>query len=272
MTKPTPAELDSLITQRIAEVMSRKTTAQSDAASLSMLTAAQMAALIDHTLLKPDATEAQIGQLCAEALQYQFASVCVNPTWVPVCAQLLASSPVKVCTVIGFPLGATLASVKAFEANEAITLGAREVDMVLNIGRLKSHHYGDVYNDIIGVVTGAHSKDVGVKVIIETSLLTDDEKVAACVLAQQAGADFVKTSTGFSGGGATIADVDLMRQVVGAQMGVKASGGIRTAADALKMVTAGATRIGASAGVGIVQEIAAGSPANDPERRTKDSY
>jgi deoxyribose-phosphate aldolase len=174
--------------------------------------------------------------------------------------------------VIGFPLGATVAAVKVFEADEAIKLGAQEVDMVLNIGRLKSQHYGDVYRDIAGVVAAAHAKGAQVKVIIETALLAEEEKVAACGLAQEAGADFVKTSTGFSGGGATLADVQLMRQVVGAQIGVKASGGIRTAMDALKMVAAGATRIGASAGVSIVQALAAGSAASDPGRKTKDSY
>ncbi len=217
--------------------------------------AADIARTIDHTLLKPDATEPQIRQLCAEALEYTFASVCVNPTWVPLCAELLRGSPVLTCTVIGFPLGATLDTSKAFEAEQAIRHGAQEVDMVINVGRLKSKQYRAVEDDILGVVRAAHSHGVPVKVIIETSLLTDEEKVEACALSMAAGADFVKTSTGFSGGGATAEDIALMRKVVGAGLGVKASGGVRNAEDAKAMIAAGATRIGASAGVRIVKEV-----------------
>ena len=216
--------------------------------------AADLAAMIDHTLLKPDADEAQIRQLCAEAREYSFASVCINPTWVPLCAELLAGSTAVVCTVIGFPLGATLSDVKAFEAERAIAHGAREVDIVVNIGALKSRHYDSVLEDIGGVVQTAHPHSALVKVIIETALLSDDEKVEASALAKAAGADFVKTSTGFASGGATAADVALMRRVVGPQMGVKASGGIKNAEDASAMIQAGATRIGASAGIKIVQE------------------
>ncbi|MDX1436544.1 MAG: deoxyribose-phosphate aldolase [Anaerolineales bacterium] len=213
----------------------------------------RIAAMIDHTLLKPDATEDQIAQLCYEARKYNFASVCVNPTHVRLCAQLLRGSRVKVCTVIGFPLGATPPEVKMFETQNAIDDGATEIDMVINIGAIKSGDYELAAKDIRGVVLVAHKADALVKVIIETSLLTREEKVAACLLAKEAEADFVKTSTGFSGGGATSEDVALMRQVVGSGVGVKASGGIRTREDAQSMVSAGATRIGASAGVTIIQ-------------------
>lgn len=216
---------------------------------------ADPAALIDHTLLKPTATAAQIRQLCAEAREYRFATVCVNPTWVALCAGELADSPVKVCTVVGFPLGADLPEVKAFEAERCIALGAAEIDMVLNIGALKSQDYAAVRDDIAAVVRAAHAAGAIVKVIIETAYLTDEEKVAACVLAQDAAADFVKTSTGFGPAGATVADVALMRRVVGPAMGVKAAGGIRTASDFRAMVAAGANRIGASAGVQIVREL-----------------
>jgi deoxyribose-phosphate aldolase len=230
------------------------------------LTASQVAALIDHTLLKPEASAAQIDQLCAEAGEQHFATVCVNPTWVQRCAQRLAGSGVKVCTVIGFPLGANLSRSKASEASAAIRLGANEVDMVINVGRLKSQEYSHVRSDIAGVVRAAHGRGALAKVIIETALLTDAEKVFACLLAQEAGADFVKTSTGFSGGGATVADIALMRQVVGGQaagtgLGIKASGGIRTALDAQQLLAAGATRLGASAGLRIVQEWPASTPA-----------
>ncbi len=221
--------------------------------------AADMAGMIDHTLLKPDADEAQLRQLCAEAREYGFASVCVNPTWVPLCAELLRGSSAAVCTVIGFPLGATLGDVKVYESERAIAHGARELDMVINVGALKSRSYDQVLDDIAGVVGVAHAHGALVKVIIEAVLLTDDEKVEACALSKAAGADFVKTSTGFASGGATAADVALMRRVVGAQMGVKAAGGIKTADDASAMIQAGATRIGASAGIKIVQQ-AAGLP------------
>jgi deoxyribose-phosphate aldolase len=223
----------------------------------------RIAGMIDHTLLKPDATDDQIAQLCYEAKKYHFASVCVNPTHVRLCADLLVGSDVKVCTVIGFPLGATAPEVKMFETQNAIDEGATEIDMVINIGALKSGDYELVAKDIRGVVMVAHKAGALVKVIIETSLLTREEKVAACLLAKEAEADFVKTSTGFSGGGATSEDVALMKQVVGSGLGVKASGGIRTREDAQNMMTAGATRIGASAGVSILQ---AGS--GEPPSRT----
>ncbi|HSW52334.1 MAG TPA: deoxyribose-phosphate aldolase [Sulfuricaulis sp.] len=214
---------------------------------------ARLAGMIDHTLLKPDATPEQIAQLCFEARKNGFASVCINPCWVELCARLLGGSPVKVCTVIGFPLGANVAEVKAFETQKAIDQGATEIDMVVNIGALKARELQTVARDIRGVVLAAHSRGMLVKVIIETSLLTDEEKVIACLLSKEAEADFVKTSTGFAGGGATVHDVALMRRVVGGQMGVKASGGVRTYEDAESMVQAGATRIGASAGVKIIQ-------------------
>jgi len=211
-----------------------------------------VAKFIDHTLLKPDATPDQIAQLCYEARTYGFASVCVNPTHVKLCSDLLKGTDVKVCTVIGFPLGASAPDVKAFETETALRDGATEIDMVINIGALKGRDYTLAARDIAGVVKLAHAAGALVKVIIETALLTDEEKVTACLLAKEAGADYVKTSTGFSGGGATVADVALMRRVVGPEMGVKASGGVKDYADARSMVEAGATRIGASAGVKIV--------------------
>ena len=206
---------------------------------------------IDHTLLKPDASQEQIETLIEEAKKYEFASVCVNPTWVSFAAQALKATDVKVCTVIGFPLGANTPELKAFETSDAIQNGANEVDMVINIGALKSRNFDLVERDIRAVVEAA--KGTLVKVIIETCLLTDDEKVRACQLAQKAGADFVKTSTGFSTGGATVADVALMRKTVGPDMGVKASGGARSYEDALAFIKAGATRIGASSGVAIME-------------------
>ena len=206
---------------------------------------------IDHTLLKPDASQEQIMNLIEEATDHDFASVCVNPTWVAFAAQALKGTDVKVCTVIGFPLGANTPEVKAFEAEDAIQNGADEIDMVINIGALKSQDYELVEKDIRAVVEAA--KGTLVKVIIETCLLTDDEKVKACQIAQKAGADFVKTSTGFSTGGATVADVALMRKTVGPNMGVKASGGARSYEDALAFIKAGATRIGASSGVAIME-------------------
>ncbi len=211
-----------------------------------------LASLIDHTLLKPDATREEVEQLCREAAQFCFASVCVNPNWVALCRELLRGSGVKVCTVIGFPLGAHLPDIKAYETKRAIEQGAEEVDMVLNIGALKSRDYALVEQDIHGVVQAAAGRAL-VKVILETALLTRDEKVMGSTLAKAAGADFVKTSTGFGGGGATVEDVQLMRETVGPEMGVKASGGVRTKEDAEKMVAAGATRLGASAGVKIVR-------------------
>lgn len=213
----------------------------------------EMASKIDHTLLKAEATREEISQLCFEARKYSFASVCVNPTQVKLCKSLLRGSSVKVCTVIGFPLGATTPEVKVFETRQAIEEGAEEVDMVINIGGLKDKNYELVARDIRGVVKEAHSHDVLVKVIIETALLTDEEKKIACLLVKEAGADYVKTSTGFSKAGATVEDVALMRRTVGPLLGVKAAGGVRTREDFEKMVSAGATRIGASAGIKIVK-------------------
>jgi deoxyribose-phosphate aldolase len=218
-----------------------------------------LAGMIDHTLLKPDATQEQIAQLCFEARKHGFASVCINPTWVELCAQLLHGSPVKVCTVIGFPLGATPPEVKAFETQVALDHGATEIDMVINVGALKARDLELVARDIRGVVTAAHRGGAIVKVIIEAVLLTDEEKTISCLLSKEAGADFVKTSTGFASGGATVHDVALMRRVVGPEMGVKAAGGVRTFEDAENMIKAGATRIGASAGVKIIQ-----GPSKEP--------
>ena len=211
----------------------------------------QLNKTIDHTLLKPEATEAQIKTLCEEAAKYDFMSVCVNPTWVKKAAELLAGTDVAVCTVIGFPLGANTSEVKAFEAGNAIKNGATEVDMVINIGALKGGNDTLVQSDIESVVAVSKGKALS-KVIIETSLLTDDEKVRACELAKKAGADFVKTSTGFSTGGATLEDIKLMRATVGPDMGVKASGGVRTTEDAHQFIEAGATRLGSSNGLAIV--------------------
>ncbi len=216
-----------------------------------------LARLIDHTLLKPDATPDQIAQLCFEARKHGFASVCINPAWVKLCAQLLSGSAVKICTVIGFPLGATSPEVKAFECQNALEHGATEIDMVINIGALKSRDLELVARDIRTVVEVSHAREAIVKVIIEAVLLNDEEKTIACLLSKEAGADFVKTSTGFAGGGATVHDVALMRRVVGPEMGVKAAGGVRTYEDAESMIRAGATRIGASAGVKILQGPAA---------------
>ncbi|HEM2652152.1 TPA: deoxyribose-phosphate aldolase [Streptococcus suis] len=205
---------------------------------------------IDHTILKPETTQEQVEKILAEAKEYDFASVCVNPTWVALAAESLKDSDVKVCTVIGFPLGANTPAVKAFETKDAISNGADEIDMVINIGALKTGNYDLVLEDIKAVV--AASGDKLVKVIIEACLLTDDEKVKACQLSQEAGADYVKTSTGFSTGGATVADVALMRKTVGPDMGVKASGGARSYEDAIAFIEAGASRIGASSGVAIM--------------------
>ncbi|WP_269412158.1 deoxyribose-phosphate aldolase [Lentibacillus daqui] len=213
----------------------------------------ELAKYIDHTQLKPDTTAEKMQQVVEEARKYQFASVCVNPYWVAYCHEQLRETDVKVCTVIGFPLGATTTETKVFETKQAIQNGATEVDMVINIGELKSNHDQIVKQDIEAVVSAAKGKAL-VKVIIETALLNHDEKVRACNLAKSAGADFVKTSTGFSGGGATIEDIQLMRETVGTEMGVKASGGVRDAKATKAMISAGATRIGASAGVDIIAE------------------
>jgi len=218
---------------------------------------AEVAALIDHTLLKPDATQDQIAQLCYEARKHGFAAVCVNPAHVKLCAQLLKGSPVRVCTVVGFPLGATPPEVKAYEAQQTLDDGATEVDMVINIGALKSKDYALVERDIASVARTCHAGGAMLKVIIEAALLTDEEKVIACQLAKAAGADYVKTSTGFGPGGATLDDVALMRRSVGPELGVKAAGGIGSYEEAKAMVAAGATRIGASAGVKILQQASA---------------
>jgi deoxyribose-phosphate aldolase len=229
-----------------------------------------LAGMIDHTLLKPDATPEQVRQLCQEAIKYNFASVCVNSAYVRLCAELLQGSTVKVCTVVGFPLGANIPEVKAFEAEMSIAQGATEIDMVQNIGALKARDDELVRRDIQGVVWVCHSAGVLVKVILETSLLSSEEKARACLLAKEAGADFVKTSTGFMGGGASVEDIALMRKIVGPDIGVKASGGVKTLEDALKMVKAGANRIGASAGVNIVQE-QPGGPSAAKQSAEKDT-
>jgi deoxyribose-phosphate aldolase len=215
------------------------------------MTTTNIAAMIDHTLLKPEATRQQIESLCQEAKEYKFASVCVNPTWVSTAKELLQDSGVMVCTVIGFPLGATTSETKAFETKNAIEHGAEEVDMVINIGALKDHNDKLVEEDIRAVVEAAKGK-AHTKVIIETSLLSEEEKIRACELSVKAGADFVKTSTGFSTGGATAEDIALMRRTVGPELGVKASGGVRSTEDVQKMIEAGATRIGASSSIAIV--------------------
>jgi deoxyribose-phosphate aldolase len=221
----------------------------------------ELARRIDHTLLKADASQEQVEKLCGEARRHGFATVCVNPYWVRLCAQLLAGSETAVCTVAGFPLGATSPEVKAYEAARCVADGASEVDMVMNVGALKSADHRLVARDVAGVVEACHSGGARVKVIIEAALLTDDEKVKACVLSRAAGADFVKTSTGFGPGGATAGDVALMRRVVGPGMGVKAAGGVRDLEGAKAMLQAGADRIGASVGVKIVEESRGVKPA-----------
>ncbi|WP_066064083.1 deoxyribose-phosphate aldolase [Neobacillus soli] len=216
------------------------------------MTTTNVAAMIDHTLLKPEATKEQIETLCLEAKENKFFSVCVNPTWVKMSKELLQGSGVKVCTVIGFPLGATTSETKAYETINAIDHGADEVDMVINIGALRDHNDELVESDIHAVVEAAKGRAL-TKVIIETSLLSKEEKIRACELSVKAGADYVKTSTGFSSGGATIDDIALMRKTVGPDIGVKASGGVRSTEDAVKMIEAGATRIGASSSVAIIK-------------------
>ena len=214
-----------------------------------------LARMIDHTLLKPDATASDIRKLCEEACAYKFATVCVNSSWIPLAAELLRDSQTQPIAVVGFPLGACLTSAKAFETKEAIHLGAREIDMVLQIGALKDGNHAAVFEDIQQVVAAAGP--ILVKVILETALLSQEQKVVACALAKAAGAAFVKTSTGFVPGGATVEDISLMRQVVGPTLGVKASGGIRSHTDAIKMIEAGATRFGASASITIVTQTGA---------------
>jgi deoxyribose-phosphate aldolase len=215
----------------------------------------RVASIIDHTLLKPEATSQEVERLCREAVECGFACAMVNPTYVALVSTLVGGSPVKVGTVIGFPLGATLTGVKRNESLEAVRVGAHELDMVINLGALKSGDRARVQSDIRGVVEIAHDNGALLKVIIETCLLTLEEKILACQIAVACGADYVKTSTGFSRGGATVEDISLMRGVVGEKLGVKASGGIRTAADAIAMIEAGASRIGASSGVAIVNEL-----------------
>jgi deoxyribose-phosphate aldolase len=218
------------------------------------LSGRDLARYIDHTVLKPEATEAQVVQLCEEAQRFHFMAVCVNPVWVKRCASLLTGTDTCIATVVGFPLGATLSEVKAYEAQQLAAAGAREIDMVINIGALKGGDQALVARDIAAVVQAAHAGGAITKVIIEAALLNDEEKKTVCRLACEAGAEFVKTSTGFSIGGATAHDVALMREVVGPNVGVKAAGGIKTYADALTMIAAGANRLGASASVKIMQE------------------
>ncbi len=214
----------------------------------------EIAGWIDHTLLKPDATAGQVRVLCQEARDHRFATVCINPAYVPLACGLLRDAAPNVCTVIGFPLGMTLPEYKVFETLACINNGASEIDMVINIGALKSEAYGLVMNEVMAVTGTAHNQGAVVKVILENCFLSRLEKITACLICQAAGADFVKTSTGFGTGGATVEDVELMRRVIGPDMGLKAAGGIRSYADALAMIKAGATRLGASAGVKIVQE------------------
>ncbi|MEA4811289.1 MAG: deoxyribose-phosphate aldolase [Anaerolineaceae bacterium] len=222
--------------------------------SAEKISITDLARMIDHTLLKPEASEKQVLKLCREAIENGFGAVCVNPCWVSSCVKALEGSEVKVATVIGFPLGASTTEAKKAEAADALKRGAQELDMVLNIGQLKSGMVNDAAKDIHGIAVLAHKHGALLKVILETCLLTDEEKELASQLAVQAGSDFVKTSTGFSSGGATAEDVALMRESVGPKIGVKASGGIRSYADALKMIAAGANRLGCSAGVQIIQE------------------
>ncbi len=244
-------KLVDLITQEVLKALQDKSTAQSATGSAPGGINTDLAGMIDHTLLKPEATANDVEKLCKEARQYGFYSVCINTTWVSRCRDLLRGSKVKVCCVVGFPLGAIDSRTKAYETREAIANGAEEIDMVLNIGALKSGDLALVEKDIRAVIQAARTKVT--KVILETGLLTDEEKVTACQLAKKAGATFVKTSTGFvKGSAATEADIALMRKTVGPRMGVKASGGVRSAVDAKKMIAAGATRIGTSSGIAIV--------------------
>jgi deoxyribose-phosphate aldolase len=257
--------------QNCAEKCSRKTRAVVDAGAdrISCGPAvvqldAGFAGLIDHTLLKPEASRDEIRKLCQEAARFGFASVCINPWNVPLAAEMLRGTNVKVCTVVGFPLGATLPQVKIHEAEEAIKLGAQEIDMVINIGALKSSQDDVVESDIRGVVEATHRGGAICKVILETALLTTEEKVRGSIACKKAGADFVKTSTGFSTAGATVEDVTLMRAVVGSEIGVKAAGGVRSFEDLKKMVCAGATRIGASASVKIMEQAVGAAPPSAP--------
>jgi len=275
-------ECDDLICpgcdQNCAEKCARKTRCVVDAGACRISAGpavqsvdADIAALIDHTLLKPEATREDITKLCKEAARFGFASVCINPWYVSHASEILRGTPVKVCTVVGFPLGATLPQVKIYETEEAIKAGAQEVDMVINIGALKSGQDDLVEQDIRGVVEASHRGGAITKVILETVLLDIEEKVRGSLAAKRAGADFVKTSTGFSTGGATAEDVALMRAVVGEEMGVKAAGGVRSLEDLKKMVRAGATRIGASASIKILEQAKQVEPAGDAAHRASQS-
>lgn len=261
----TGLEIDELVCpgcdQQCAARCARKTRKVVDAGAARISAGAgaaeidrEIASLIDHTLLKPEATREQVRKLCEEAVRFGFASVCVNPWYVSLAAELVRGSAVKVCSVVGFPFGATLPRVKIFEAEEEIKQGAQEIDMVINVGALKSGEEEIVEADIRGVVEASHHGGAICKVILETALLSTEEKVRGCVASKNAGADFVKTSTGFGPGGATAEDVALMRAVVGGEVGVKAAGGVRSLEDVKKMVAAGATRIGASASVKILEQ------------------
>jgi deoxyribose-phosphate aldolase len=236
------------------------------------LNESEITRLIDHTLLKPDATQNEISKLCEEALQYHFASVCVNPWYVAQVVEILRGSAVKACTVAGFPLGANLPCVKVFEAQKSIERGAQEIDMVINIGALKSGHPDMVESEIREVAATCHQGGAICKVILETCLLTHDEKIQAALAAKNAGADFVKTSTGFSTAGATPEDVRLIRETIGPHTGIKAAGGIRTLEDLQKMVAAGATRIGASAGVKIIEQLRSVKSSAAAGRASGDKY
>ncbi len=250
-------ELDRII-EKIADEIYKKIAKEDNGSSNSQSSADEvnLASIIDHTLLKPEATEADIKKVCQEAIEYKFKSVCVNTHYVPLVSRQLRGSGVLTCGVVGFPLGAMTTRAKVDEASDAIKNGANEIDMVINIGALKSGDWDIVKRDIEGVVGVARGRAL-VKVILETSLLTDEEKIRACTIAKIAGADFVKTSTGFNKGGATVEDIKLMREVVGPNMGVKASGGVRDAETARAMVAAGATRIGTSSGINIVKGVKA---------------
>jgi len=244
------AERCAIKTRKVVEAGAARISAGAEVQQID----ADIARLIDHTLLKPDASRDEVRKLCQEAVRFGFASVCINPSYVSLAAELVRGSNVKVCTVVGFPLGATLPQVKIYETEEVMKLGAQEIDMVINVGALKSKQDEVVESDIRGVVEASHHGGGICKVIIEAALLTVEEKVRACVASKNAGADFVKTSTGFGPGGATAEDVALMRAVVGGEIGVKAAGGVRTLEDFKKMVAAGATRIGASASVKILEQ------------------
>jgi len=270
----TERELNQLVSKALIEFQSNPGAENQPVPAAAKLNAVDVARLIDHTLLQPEATEVQIQQLCREAKQYRFASVCVNPTWVPLARTLLTDSLVKVATVVGFPFGATLPEVKAFETERAIQQGAHEIDMVINVGRLKSGQHQVVFQDVTSVVAVARRSGAIVKAIIETALLSEEEKIAACVLVQAGGADFVKTSTGFSTAGATVADVALMRRVVGPNMGIKASGGVRSIQFLQELVAAGATRIGARYSVKLMEELAGTTPNGHvpPNKKTEEAY